>query len=291
MPSLDLLRMVERDQPTEDRLLPDREPDAVPELERERRLLVGEPELLGLRPHARDLAGGGAGPDQRDRRVQVVAAAPVGVDERLRSAGHRERTVVAGAVAHEAVQDVEVGRIARPQRTIAVHVRVGVTALARDRVDALHELRSHVVEHLVDQAHALVLAHPGLHGAVELLVGRVHHRAGLAQQRDLVRRLDHAGLLHQLLTVDDLDPLRLEREQHRGLDRVHANRLAQESALLELDPDLFGHVLGPPGRRRHGASERGDPGARAAVAQPRVVQLMVARRRAEVPHDRLVALG
>ena len=42
--------MVERDQPAEDRLLPDRQADAVPVLQGERGLLVGEAELLGAWP-------------------------------------------------------------------------------------------------------------------------------------------------------------------------------------------------------------------------------------------------
>src|ERR671914_597378 len=100
-----LLGMVERDEPAEDRLLPDRKAYAVAELERERGLLVGEAELLRLRP-------------------------------------------------------------------------------------ALHELRAHVVEDLVHEADALVLAHARPHGPVELLVGGVHHHAGGVQQRDLVLGLD-----------------------------------------------------------------------------------------------------
>ena len=103
--------------------------------------------------------------------------------------------------------------------------------------------------------------------------------------------LDHPRFLHQLLAVHDLDARALKREQDRRLHRVDADRLAEQSALLELDADLLGHVLGPAGLRRHRAAERGDAGARAAVAEPRVVELVVARRRAEVPHDRLVALG
>ena len=43
---LDHLRMIERDEAREDRLLPDRQPDAVAVLQRERRLLVREAEFL-----------------------------------------------------------------------------------------------------------------------------------------------------------------------------------------------------------------------------------------------------
>ena len=140
-------------------------------------------------------------------------------------------------------------------------------------------------------ADALVLAHARPHRAVQLLVGGVDHRACLVQQRDLVLGLDHARLLHQLLAVDDLDAGGLEREQHRGLDRVDADRLAEQAALLELDADLLRDVLGPPGLGRHRAAQGRDAGARAAVGEPRVVELVVARGRAEVPHDRLVVLG
>ena len=73
--------MVEGDQPAEDRLLPDRQADAVPELQRERRFLVGEPELRRGRPDLGHVGGRGAGTHARDRRVEVVTAALVGVDE------------------------------------------------------------------------------------------------------------------------------------------------------------------------------------------------------------------
>ena len=283
--------MIDRHEPTEDRLLPNRQADAVPELERERRLLVGEAELLRARPHADHFARCGAGPDHLDRGVEVVAAALVGVDQSARPARHRERAVVARPVAHEAVEDVEVGGIAGAERPVGVHVRVGIAALARDRVDALDELRPHVVEHLVDQPDALVLAHSGLHRAIQLLVGGVDHRARLVEQRDLVAGLDHPGLLHQLLAVDDIDPRFLQGEQDRRLDRVDADRLVLQPALCELDADLLRDVLGAPGLGGHRAAQRRDAGARAAVGEPRVVQLVVARRGAEVPHDRLVVLG
>src|SRR4051794_36000178 len=68
----DLLGVLDRDEPAEDRLLPDRQPDAVAELEGERRLLVGEAELLGLGPDLDDLARRGARADARDRGVEVV---------------------------------------------------------------------------------------------------------------------------------------------------------------------------------------------------------------------------
>jgi hypothetical protein len=164
-------------------------------------------------------------------------------------------------------------------------------ALAGDRVDALDLLGAGLEQHLVDERDALVLAHPGAHRPVELLVGLVDHRAGVVEQQDLVAGLDHARLLHELLAVDDLDALLLQREQHGQLDRVDADRLAEQTALLELDPDLVRDALGAAGLRRHRAAQRRDARARAPVAQPRVVDLVVAGGRAEVPHDRLVVLG
>src|SRR3954462_6091136 len=68
----DLLGVVDRDEPAEDRLLPDRQPNAAAELQRERRLLIREAELLRLRPDLHDLAGRRARADARDRRVEVV---------------------------------------------------------------------------------------------------------------------------------------------------------------------------------------------------------------------------
>ena len=100
--------------------------------------------------------------------------------------------------------------------------------------------------------------------------------------------LDLADLLHQLLAVDHLDALALQREEDRRLDQVDAQRCAQQPPLLQLDADLASHVLGPAHRRREAAPHGRDAGPRALLAQPRVVELVVAGGRPEVPHDRLV---
>jgi hypothetical protein len=60
-------------------------------LEREGRLLVREAEVLGLRPDRDDVRGRDAGPDERDRLVEEVAAATVGVDLRTGRATDRKR--------------------------------------------------------------------------------------------------------------------------------------------------------------------------------------------------------
>jgi hypothetical protein len=156
------------------------------------------------------------------------------------------------------VEDVEVGGVAGTQRSVGEDVRMGAAALARDRVDAFDELRAHVVEHLVDDRHALVLTDSRAHLPIELLVGAVGHRARHVQQRDLVTGLDHPRLLHQLLAVGNLDALALKREQNLRLDRVDPDRLAEQPALLELDPDLPGDVLGAARLRRHRPAQRRD---------------------------------
>src|SRR5262245_22903021 len=125
-------RVLERHQPAHDRLLPDREPDAVAVLEAEARLLVGEAELLGPRPGGHDVGRRDAGLDHRDGDVQQLPAALVGVHHGVGGAAHREGAVVAGAVAHVGVEDVEVGGVPRAQHPVGEDVGVGVAALAGD---------------------------------------------------------------------------------------------------------------------------------------------------------------
>ena len=101
------------------------------------------------------------------------------------------------------MQDVEERRVAGPDDPVAVDVRMRRAALAGDRVDALDVLAAEVVEHLADQADALVLAYARAQERVQLVVRGVDHRAGLGEQRDLVDGLDPAGLQEHLLAVDD----------------------------------------------------------------------------------------
>src|SRR5579884_1624405 len=282
---LDRLRIVEGDEAREDRLLPDRETDAVSVLERERGLLVREAELLRPREHLDDLGGRHARPDHRDRLVEVVAAARVGIDERARRRADRERAVVARAVAVVGVEDVEVRGVARAQHPVGEDVRVRRAALARDRVHAFDVLRAELEEHLVHERDAVVLAEARAHRAVELVVGRVDHRARGVQKRDLVLRLDLPDVLHERLAVDDGDARVLQRLQHRQLDHVDTDGLAEQAALCELDADLLRHRFRA---ALDGAAERGDAGARAVLAEPRAIELVVSRGGAEVPHDRLL---
>ena len=180
-----------------------------PILQRERRFLVGEAELLRLRPHSTHFRRRAAGPDRADRRVEIVAAALVGVDQRWRRRADREGAVVAGAVAHVGVQDVVVHRIARTQHAVGEHVRVRAAALARDRVDAFDVLRAEIVEHFADERRRIrSRACPA--SSPRRARRRRHRPSRIAavEQRDLVLGLDLARVGHQLLAVDDRDALR-----------------------------------------------------------------------------------
>jgi hypothetical protein len=140
----------------------------------------------------------------RPGRTREIAAL-VRVVHGARGVTNRETPVVAGAVSHVGVQDVVVHGIAGAQQAIGEHVGMRVAALARNGVDRLHVFRAQIVEDLAHQSHGLVLAQTGPHGAIQLVVGGVHHRGGHVQQRDLVLGLDQASLRHERLAVDHPD--------------------------------------------------------------------------------------
>src|SRR6516225_660700 len=58
---------------------------------------------------------------------------------------------------------------------------------------------------------------------------------------------------------------------------------------LQLELDLFRHIAGQSRARVGSAAQGGNAGTR-ALTEPWTINLMMARRRAEVPHDRLVVL-
>ena len=123
-----------------------------------------------------------------------------------RRPAHHERAVVAGPVAVEDVDDVEVGLVARPDQPVAEHVRMRAAAFAGDRVDRLDELRAHPEQAGVRHADDVGLAHPGLQHLEDVLIDAVDHGARLGQQHDLVGALDLAGVHHRLLAVDTRSP-------------------------------------------------------------------------------------
>ena len=183
---LELDRGLERVDARDHRRLVEADADPVPELEAEARLLVGEAELLGGRPDLRDPVRGHAGPHERDRRVEPLAALLVRVELRGADAADVERAVVARPVAHERVDDVEERLVARPQEPVGEHVRVRVAAIAGDRVDGLDLLRAHLEQQLVRARDDLVLVHAGTEHPVDLVVDRVDEPGRLVEERDLL---------------------------------------------------------------------------------------------------------
>src|SRR5215218_6676468 len=234
---LDLDRVVERVHAGDHRRLVEADPEPVPELQSEARLLVREAELLPRRPHARDLIRRRAGADEVDRVVEPLTALLVRVDLRGRDTADVERSVVARPVAHEGVDDVEERLIARPEQSVREHVRVRVAAVSGDGVDRLALLRAELEEDLHRARHDLVLAHAGPQHSIDLLVDGVHDGSRMLEQRDLLFGFDRARLHHHRLRVRRLDALTLQGVQRLHIGEVDAERVACDAALLELAVD------------------------------------------------------
>ena len=164
-----------------------------------------------------------------------------------------------------------------------------IAALAGDGVDGFDVFGAEIVENFAGQSDGLIFAHARLHGAIELVVGGVHHHGGVVEQRDLVFGFDDARGGHQLLAVDYLDAFLLQREEDGRFDDVDAERLLVEAAHFEFDLDFLGDIFGAAHFGRHGAAQHRDAGAR-TLAEPGAVQLVVLCGGTEVPHDRLVIL-
>ena len=106
---------------------------------------------------------------------------------------------------------------------------------------------------------------------------------------DFVARLDKARFRHERLPIDDFDSFFLQSEQDGQFDDVDAHRLFVQAAHFEFDANFLGHIFRAPHLGRHGAAQHGDSGAR-PLSEPGTMQLMVLRRRSEVPQNRLVIL-
>ena len=164
-----------------------------------------------------------------------------------------------------------------------------VAAVARDRVDRLDVLRAELEQHLHRRRDDLALAHARAEHPVDRLVGRVDDPGRLVEQRELVGALDLARVEHHRLRVGDLEALALQREQRRHVGHVHpdaarASRPRSWSSVQIISASASGHA----GRVGHRAAHRRHPGAPDRLRQPRAVELVVPRGRAEVPEDRVV---
>ena len=253
--------MLERVDARDHRRLVEPDADPVPELETEARLLVREAELLGGRPDLRDPVRRHARPDELDRSVEPFAALLVRVELRLADAADVERAVVARPVAHERMDDVEERLVARPQEPVGEHVRMRIAAVARDGVDRLHLLRSHLEQQLVRPRDDLVLVDARPQHPVDLLVDRVDEPGRLVEERDLLRGLDLSRLEEHLRAVRDVHAGALERLDRDEVSHVDSERLVLEAELAQLVRDPLAEPVRDPGLDGHRAAHRRDTGA------------------------------
>ena len=269
---------------------PNVQPHAVTVLQGKGRFLVGKAELGGLRPVLNDVGGGDARLYRGNGNVQDFPALFIGVNLRLGRAANRQSAVVAGAIAHIAVQDVKINLVAGPQDAVGIDMRMRTGAFPANGIDALHIFRPQLVQHLVDQGHAVIFPHPGPQFQIQGVIGGVHHSAGGIQQGNFVLGFDAAGFQHQLLAVHYIQPLFLQGEQHYRLYHIHAHRFLMQAAQFQFHADFPGYILGQVSRGRRSPAQSGNAGP-GAFPQPGAVNLMMPRRRAEIPQNRLVLLG
>ncbi len=259
------------------------EPEPVAEVEAERRHLGLETDLGGFRKHLRHLVGADAGLQHRDRAVHPVARALVRVDLRARRPAHREGAVVAGAIAHERMDDVEIRLVAGTDQPVGEIVRVRAAALAGDRVDRLDAIRAHLIQALGGERHDLAFLDAGLQRRGDVHVNTIDHGAGGIEQRDLVVALHLARAEHHLLAVANIESLLLEREEHAGLAQVQAERHLRDTLLDEDVLDLLRRGLEEPHLGPDRAAHPGIARVNVIFMQPRAIELVVPRRRSEIP--------
>ena len=114
---------------------------------------------------------------------------------------------------------------------ITEDVRVRRAPLARDRVHAFDVLGAQVVQRLVDQTDALVLAHARSQERVELFVGGVDHRRGVRQQLISSAVLMRRASRNTCWPSTSVIPSLREGREDRHLDDVDADRLVLETEL------------------------------------------------------------
>ena len=188
------------------------------------------------------------------------------------------------------MQDVKINLVAGAQDAVGIDMRMGTGAFPANGVDALHILRPQLVQHLVDQGHAIIFPHSGPQFQIQGIIGGVHHSASGVQQGDFILGFDAAGFQHQLLAVHYIQPLFLQGEQHYRLHHIHAHRFVLQAAQFQFNADFPGYIRRQVSRRRRSPPQSGNAGP-GAFPQPGAVNLMMPRRRAEIPQNRLVLLG
>src|SRR5512147_2664560 len=93
-------------------------------------LFVRKAKLLCFGPDRNDIGCSHTGFDQADSMVKVVAAPLIRIDLGLGCATDHKCPVVAGAIPHITVQDVEIGWIARSENTIRKHMGMWAASFA-----------------------------------------------------------------------------------------------------------------------------------------------------------------
>ncbi len=111
--------------------------------------------------------------------------------------------------------------------------------------------------------------------------------AAWSSRRLLVLGLDLPGSEHDTLRVGGVDAGPMQRVQRDHVAHVDPDRLTLEPALAQLVNDVGDHRVGHPGLDGHRTAHARDPCPPARLGQPRRIELMAARGRAEVPEDRV----
>ena len=176
-----------------------------------------------------------------------------------------------------------------PQHPVGEDVRVRRAALARDRVDALDVLGAELEEHLVDERDAVVLAEA--RAASPCRARRRPRRPSRTPSSSSV--ISSCVLILRTSCISawpstTCDAGLLQREQHRQLDEVDAERLVRAGRAPRARRGSSPRPTrrGPRPRRAASRCRR----ASARRREPRAVERVVPRGRAEVPQDRLAVL-
>ena len=212
--------------------------ETMAELQRKGLHLVREAELLCLREHRRNLVSADAGAHARNCRIHPAPRSLVGVPLRIRRAADTEGAVVAGAVAHIRLDDVEERLVAGADQPVGEVVRVRAAALTGHRVHRLNVVGPHRIEHVVDAGDDVRLAHTRFQLLVDHVIRAVHHRCRRIEQHDLVAALDLACIEQCLLAVTYVDPKVLQFEQHRRFDHIDPQRHVTDAVFIEHGLDL-----------------------------------------------------
>ena len=159
-----------------------------------------------------------------------------------------------GAVAEGPDQVGVVGdQVARPDHPVAALLEPGVGALARGQQPGLDPFAAHSDVGVVQDGPELVLGHARLERLAHARHGGLADRDRLAHAGELLRRLDGAGDLQDLLAVPDLDP---EVRQRRS-----ALRLAVVQRQAPVAAAVGRHQVGDLGGPGLGALLETRPGA------------------------------